>query len=109
MASGELYQAFGLEVGVERAALLFRHKWGYPPQETRRMGSAIMAGPVGETRAQPCQDNDVWARLAEIAGRLDDSDIALLVGAVMTFMLTERPRNLAHFRHWLAWRAQIEG
>jgi len=49
----------------------------------------------------------MWRQLLDITNGLNDADLALLVGAIVTFVLTERPCNLDHFRHWLAWRAQI--
>ncbi len=43
------YQGYSLDVGLERAASLFREKYGRAPAQVATAGSIILAGPVGTT------------------------------------------------------------
>lgn len=47
LAQGVGYQGYSLDTGLERAALLFREKYGRAPAQVATAGAIILAGPIG--------------------------------------------------------------
>ncbi len=62
---GVPYQGYSLDTGLERAAVLFRQKYGTAPAQVEATAGGILAGPIEATARQALA---AWLALARLFG-----------------------------------------